>query len=255
MKKAKTNFWTKVYPWILPVAIIVFWQIAVQTKLINSQYVPAPSAIVDQAIKSWQAGTLQKNISISLYRATLGFIWGGGLGFFFGLFSGISALFRATFDSTIQMLRNIPHMALIPLIILVLGIDESAKIFLVAVGTFFPIYINTYHGISSVSEDLLEMGRSYDLTNWQLFTKIIFPGALPTILMGVRYSLGTMWVSLIVAETVSADSGIGYMSTNAQQFMNVKIIYLCIIIYALLGKLSDFMAKQLEIISLDWQKA
>lgn len=151
------------------------------------------------------------------------------------------------------MFRNIPHLALIPLIILMLGINESAKISLVAIGVMFPIYINTYHGINSIDPDLIEMGRSYGLSRWQQFTKIIFPGALPTILMGVRYALGTMWVTLIVAETVSADSGIGYMSTNAQQFMNVETIYLCILMYALLGKLSDVIAKQLEAIYLEWR--
>ncbi len=140
----------------------------------------------------WQEGSLQANIGISLYRATIGFVIGGGLGFLLGVVNGVSKMARTTFDSTIQMLRNIPHLALIPVVILAFGIDETAKVSLVAVGCLFPMYINTYHGITSVDSHLIEMGKSYGLSKLDLFRKIIFPGALPTILMGVRYALGMM---------------------------------------------------------------
>jgi sulfonate transport system permease protein len=118
----------------------------------------------------------------------------------------------------------------------------------------FPIYINTFHGITSIDPELLEMGRAYGLSKRALLTKIIFPGALPTILVGVRYALGVMWTTLIVAETISSSSGIGYMATNAQEFMNMDTVLLCIVIYALLGKLSDLIAKALENICLAWQR-
>lgn len=109
------------------------------------------------------------------------------------------------------MIRNIPHLALIPLVIIWLGIGESAKISLVAVGVFFPIYINTFHGIRSIDKSLIEMGSSYGLSKKQMLMKIIIPGALPSILMGFRYALGVMWTTLIVSETISSSSGIGYM--------------------------------------------
>lgn len=248
------KFLYRVLPWVIPISLIIFWQVAVSTKLINSSFVPAPSAVLAQGINLWQSGELQKNICISLYRATVGFVIGGGLGFILGFVNGVSKTARAAFDSTIQMLRNIPHLALIPVTILVLGIGESAKISLVAIGCLFPMYINTYQGITSVDKGLVEMGRSYGLNSWALLKKVILPGAMPSIFMGIRYSLGVMWTTLIVAETVSADSGIGYMSTNAQQFMNMKTIFLCILIYALLGKLSDLIAKTLEKIYLGWRQ-
>ncbi|KAG1715897.1 hypothetical protein ID866_1259 [Astraeus odoratus] len=137
------------------------------------------------------------------------------------------------------MLRNVPHLALIPLVILWFGIDESAKIFLVALGTLFPIYINTWHGIRNIDRGLVEMARSYGLSGFSLFVHVILPGALPSIMVGVRFALGLMWLTLIVAETISANSGIGYLAMNAREFLQTDVVVVAIILYALLGKLAD----------------
>ena len=244
----------KILPWAIPVLLVVAWEVVVDTRIVISTFLPSPVEVLQQGWKLALSGELFTNICISLYRATSGLLIGGGIGFILGFANGVSRLSRAAFDSTIQMVRNIPHLALIPVVILVLGINEGAKISLVAVGCMFPVYVNTFHGITSVDPNLIEMGKSYGLNKRQMFTKIIFPGALPTILMGLRYALGVMWTTLIVAETVSADSGIGYMSTNAQQLMNMKTIFLCIVIYALLGKLSDIIAKNLEVMFLNWRQ-
>ncbi|WP_235806068.1 ABC transporter permease subunit [Limosilactobacillus gastricus] len=244
----------KILPWAIPVLLVVAWEVVVDTRIVTSTFLPSPVEVLQQGWKLALSGELFTNICISLYRATSGLLIGGGIGFILGFANGVSRLSRAAFDSTIQMVRNIPHLALIPVVILVLGINEGAKISLVAVGCMFPVYVNTFHGITSVDPNLIEMGKSYGLNKRQMFTKIIFPGALPTILMGLRYALGVMWTTLIVAETVSADSGIGYMSTNAQQLMNMKTIFLCIVIYALLGKLSDIIAKNLEVMFLNWRQ-
>ena len=124
------------------------------------------------------------------------------------------------------MLRNIPHLAVIPLVILWFGIDEEAKLFLVAAGVLFPIYLNTFHGIRHVDRGLIEMARSYGLGPWALFSRVILPGALPSILVGLRYALGIMWLTLIVAETISASSGIGYMTMNAREFLQTDVVLL-----------------------------
>lgn len=240
-------------PWLIPVAIIIIWEVIVDAGMIDTTYVPSPSAVGSQAITLWQEGTLQQNIGISLYRATIGLLIGGTIGFTLGVANGLSRISNLLFNSTVQMVRNIPHLALIPLIIIWLGIGEPAKVTLVAMGVMFPIYINTLHGIQSIDPKLIEMGRSYQLSKWQMLTKIIFPGAMPTILMGIRYALGVMWTTLIVSETISSSSGIGYMETNAQQFLDMPTIFLAIIIYAILGKVSDWIAALLESIMLDWQ--
>ncbi|API72156.1 MULTISPECIES: ABC transporter permease subunit [Leuconostoc] len=241
-------------PFILPVLILVTWQVTTSINLIDDSLLPTPVAVINKCIELIQSGELQRNMSISLYRATSGLLIGGTLGLVFGGINGISLLAQRFFNSSIQMIRNIPHLALIPLVIIWLGIGENAKISLVAVGVFFPIYINTFHGIRSIDKSLIEMGSSYGLSRKKMLSKIIIPGALPSILMGFRYALGVMWTTLIVSETISSSSGIGYMETNAQQFLDMPTIFLSILIYAFLGKVSDWIALSFESILLNWQK-
>uniref|UniRef100_A9U835 Predicted protein n=1 Tax=Physcomitrium patens TaxID=3218 RepID=A9U835_PHYPA len=144
------------------------------------------------------------------------------------------------------MIRNIPLFALLPLFIIWFGIGEEIKLALVSLGVFFPVYLNTFHGIRSVDPGLIEMGKVYRMSRRSLYAHIVLPGALPSILVGVRYALGITWLVLIVAETVAADAGIGYMAMNAREFFQLDVIVLSIVIYALLGKLSDSLAKRLE---------
>ncbi len=148
-----------------------------------------------------------------------------------------------------------PHLALIPLVILWFGIDEGAKLFLVALGVFFPIYINTLHGIHNVDPQLVEMGRSYGLTPRDLLIRVIFPGALPSILVGLRYPLGIMWLALIVAETIAAQSRIGYMAMQAREFLQTDVVVFSILLYAGLGKLADSTARFIEKTALAWHPA
>ncbi|MES1163920.1 MAG: ABC transporter permease subunit, partial [Rhizobacter sp.] len=189
---------------------------------------------------------------ISTGRALAGLAIGGGLGLVLGLATGTFKVAETLLDTTLQMVRNVPPLALIPLVILWFGIDESAKLFLVAIGVFFPIYLNTYHGIRAVDAGLIEMARSYGLQGWPLYREVILPGALPSILVGLRFSLGLMWVLLIVAETISAQSGIGYMTMNAREFLQTDVVLVGILLYAALGKLADVLAKGLERWWLRW---
>lgn len=241
-----------ILPWILPVALLILWQVCSTVGIINARLFPPPSTIVLTAVELLQSGELYYHLGISTYRAIVGILIGGGIGFVLGLINGLFPFAGKFFDTTIQMVRNVPHLALIPLVIIWLGIGETAKIFLVALGVFFPIYVNTYHGIRTVDRGLIEMGKVYGLSGWELFKKVILPGALPSIFVGLRYSLGLMWLTLIVAETIATDSGIGYMAMNAREFMKTDVIILCIIIYALLGKLADTLAKIVEQKTLKW---
>ena len=201
------------------------------------------------------SGELWKHVWISTWRALVGLAIGGGLGLVLGLLTGTFRVAATLLDSTLQMVRNIPPLALIPLVILWFGIDEAAKLFLVAIGVFFPVYLNTFHGIRSVDPALIEMARSYGLSGWRLYRDVIIPGATASILVGVRFSLGLMWVILIVAETISASSGIGYMTMNAREFLQTDVVLVGIILYALLGKLADLAARGLEHFWLRWHPA
>lgn len=242
-------------PWMLPIGVIILWQVLGQYKIITSTILPTPLEVVQASIRLWKSGDLQKHVLISTERALVGFAIGGIIGFVLGLLNGTMLFFEKTVDTTVQMIRTIPHLALIPLVILWFGIGESAKVFLVTLGVLFPIYINTFNGIKNVDRKLIEMGSIYGLSKWKLFSNIILPGALPSILVGIRYALGVMWTSLIVAETIGADSGIGFMATSAREFMQMDIVVLTIVLYAILGKLSDFIAKLFEHRLLKWNPA
>jgi sulfonate transport system permease protein len=242
-------------PWIVPLLIVLIWQLACATGFVSSRVLPAPS---DVAVAGWKlaiSGELARNIWVSFWRASIGFLIGGGIGFTFGLANGLSRLASKLTDTTLQMVRNIPHLALIPPVILWFGIDEGAKLFLVALGVFFPIYLNTVHGIRTVDPQLIEMARVYGMTDRELFTRVIFPGALPSIFVGLRFALGIMWLTLIVAETIAASSGLGYMAMQAREFMLVDVVVLSILIYALLGKLADSASRALEHLTLSWHPA
>lgn len=239
-------------PWIVPILILVFWQVAAQTGWLQSRVLPAPLDVAKAFYQLGASGELWTHVKVSAGRALIGLLIGGGLGLLLGLLNGSSRIAATLLDSTLQMVRNIPALALIPLVILWFGIDETAKLFLVSVGVFFPMYINTFHGIRSVDPQLIEMGKSYGLSRWQLYRDIILPGALPSILVGLRFSLGLVWVLLIVAETISAQSGIGYMTMNAREFLQTDIVLVGILLYALLGKLADVLAQLLERFWLRW---
>jgi sulfonate transport system permease protein len=217
----------RLVPWIVPVLLIVVWRLT-------------------------DSGELWQHVKVSAWRALAGLAIGGGLGLLFGLLTGSLRWAETLLDSTVQMVRNIPALALIPLVILWFGIDESAKLFLIAVSVFFPVYLNTFHGIRGVDPGLIEMGRTYGLSRWQLYRQVILPGALPSILVGLRFSLGLMWVILIVAETISAQAGIGYLTMNAREFLQTDVVLVGILLYALLGKLADVFARALEQWWLRW---
>lgn len=242
----------QVIPWAVPISLIIIWQLLAQTGLLSTRVLPAPIAVFQAGIHLLSTGELIRNIAVSATRAFTGFLIGGGIGFALGLLNGISSTSEKLLDTSFQMLRNIPHLAMIPLVILWFGIGEEAKLFLVSVGVFFPIYLNTFHGVRTVDPGLLEMGKIYGLKPLELFWQVILPSALPSILIGIRFALGIMWLTLIVAETIASDSGIGYMAMNAREFMQTDVVVFSILVYALLGKLADATAKLLEAKLLDW---
>lgn len=242
----------RLLPWLLPVLLIAGWQLASAQGWLSSRVLPAPVDVVAAFWRLAVSGELWEHVKVSAGRALLGLAIGGGLGLVLGLLTGSIRFFETLLDSSVQMVRNIPSLALIPLVILWFGIDEAAKLFLIAVSVFFPIYLNTFHGIRNVDPGLIEMGRSYGLTRWGLYTQIVLPGALSSILVGLRFSLGLMWVILIVAETISAQAGIGYLTMNAREFLQTDVVLVGILLYALLGKLADVFARGLERYWLRW---
>lgn len=242
----------RLLPWLVPVGLVVAWQIASSAGWLSTRILPAPLEVVTAGWALAVSGELWTHVKVSAARALAGLAVGGGLGLLLGLLTGSFRLAETLLDSSIQMVRNIPALALIPLVILWFGIDETAKLFLIAVSVFFPIYLNTFHGIRNVDPGLVEMARTYGLRRWQLHAQVILPGALSSILVGLRFSLGLMWVILIVAETISAQAGIGYLTMNAREFLQTDVVLVGILLYALLGKLADVFARTLERYWLRW---
>ena len=242
-------------PWALPVALLLAWQLAAHWGWLSSRILPEPWAVAKAFWHLAVSGELWLHLKTSLWRATVGFAVGAGLGLLLGLLTGSFRHAETLLDTTLQMVRNIPALALIPLVILWFGIDETAKLFLLAVGVFFPVYLNTFHGIRSADQGLIEMAKSYGLSGWPLYRDVILPAAMPSILVGVRFSLGLVWVLLIVAETISAQAGIGYMTMNAREFLQTDVVLVGILLYALLGKLADLFSRRLERHCLRWNPA
>lgn len=245
----------RILPFLVPLLFLAIWQWAVTSGWLSNRILPAPSAVFKAGVDLVQSGQLFHHLGVSFKRAAIGFLIGGGLGLVLGLITGLSRWGESLLDSTVQMIRNVPHLALIPLVIIWFGIDETAKIFLVALGTLFPIYLNTFHGIRQIDAGLREMARSYGLAGWALFRDVIFPGALPSILVGVRFALGFMWLTLIVAETISAREGIGYLAMDAREFLRTDVVVLSILLYAVLGKIADWVVRGLERVCLRWHPA
>jgi sulfonate transport system permease protein len=238
--------------WLAPVALVIIWEIAAKAGWISPQVLPAPSKVLNTAIKLATTGTLLGDLRTSLLRAATGFLLGGSVGFTLGVLVGFSKVAEAAIDRSVQMIRAIPFLALLPLVIVWLGVGEAEKIFLVALGVTFPIYINTTLGIRQVDPKLIELGRVQGLGPFELIRRIVLPGALPSILTGVRYSLATAWLALVVAETIGAESGIGFLAMDAREFLRTDVIVLTIAIYALIGVAADAIARLLERRLLAW---
>ncbi|CAN7161962.1 ABC transporter permease subunit [Rhizobium sp. LjRoot254] len=242
-------------PYAVPVAVILVWQFLSAVGWISARIMPSPLDVVAAFWETTRTGQLPHDIAVSAGRALAGLAVGGSIGFLLGIANGVSKLSEQLTDTTLQMIRTVPHLAMIPLVILWFGIGEESKLFLTSLGVLFPIYLNTYHGVRNVDRDLIEMGRVYGMGNWSLFRKIIFPAALPSIFVGLRYALGIMWLTLIVSESIAASSGIGHMANTAREFMMTDVVVLALVIYALLGKLADVVARFLERKALSWNPA
>ena len=175
-----------------------------------------------------------------------GLLLGGVLGVALGVAVGLSRWFEATVDPPMQMVRALPHLGLIPLFIIWFGIGELPKVLLVALGVSFPLYLNTFSAIRQVDPKLFETAQVLGFSFWQRFRTIIVPSAAPQVLVGLRQSLAIAWLTLIVAEQINADKGIGYLINNARDFLRIDIIIFGLIVYALLGIGTDAIVRALE---------
>ena len=238
---------------VSPLLLLALWQMASSTGVISSRTLAAPSQVLASFGSLLATGELEHHLLISLGRAAKGLAFaillGGGL----ALIAGLSKVGEYVIDAPVQMFRTLPVVALVPLFIIWFGIGEVPKIALVTVAATFPIYLALYAGIRGVDAKLIELASVIGLSRGELIRHVILPGALPMTLVGLRYSLGISLVILVVAEQVNATSGIGYLISDARDFMRTDVIVVGLLVYALLGLTVDVLVRWLERRLLGWR--
>ena len=240
---------------VSPLVLVLLWQAASTFGLLSPRTLASPLQIVLTGWGLLASGELPWHLAVSLGRVAAGLAIGLSVGAGLALIAGLSRLGEDVVDAPVQMLRTLPFLALVPLFILWFGIGEAPKIALVALGTAFPIYLNLFAGIRGVEPRLAEMGRVFGLDQAGLLRHVVLPGALPSALVGLRYSLGVAWLSLVVAEQVNASAGIGYLINDARDFLRTDVIMVGLVLYALLGLLADALVRALERRLLAWRPA
>jgi sulfonate transport system permease protein len=244
---------------VSPVVVLLLWQGESALGIVSTQKLPPPSEVWSTAVSlittnSPAYGTLQDAMLVSLERVAIGFGFGAAVALSLAVIAGLSRVGENAVDPLMQMLRTVPLFGLIPVFIVWFGIGNLPKILLIALAAAFPLYLNTFSGIRNVDAKLGELGEVLHLRRRELIWQIVLPGALPQILVGLRQSLGFAWLALVVAEQINANAGLGYMISQATQFLRNDVIFVALIVYCVLGLLTDALVRLLERKALVWRR-
>ena len=240
---------------VSPLLLVLLWEAGSRAGVIPPRAIAAPSAILASAWELTATGELPANLLVSLARVAAGFAIGAAVGVVLAAVAGLSRLGEDVVDAPMQMLRTLPFLALVPLFILWFGIGEAPKVALVALGATFPVYLNLFAGIRGVDPKLIEAARVFGLSGLGLVRRVVLPGALPSLLVGLRYALGVSWLSLVVAEQINATAGIGHLINDARDFLRTDVIVVGLLVYALLGLAADALVRWAERRALRWRPA
>lgn len=252
-RRGRSTWQQQLSGWLLPVVLLAFWELAVRTGWLPEHAMPAPTTVLSTLQDLVRHQQLLLHIAVSIGRVAAGFAIGAVLGLGLGLVVGTSRPLERLLDPTLQAIRSIPSLAWVPLLLLWMGIDEAPKLTLIAIGGFFPVYINTVAGIRGVDRKLVEVGRIYGLSPAALARRIILPSALPSLLTGLRTGLGLSWLYLVAAELIAASKGLGFLLNDGRENSRADIVLGSILLLAVLGKLSDGVLKWLEGRLLSWR--
>ncbi|WP_174732587.1 ABC transporter permease [Mesobacillus harenae] len=237
----------------IPAVLLVVWQYLSHIGVFESHLMPAPTAVFDKLAEMVNDGSLYGHVGITLYRIFFGFVIGVSAAVVLGALVGYAKTAEHLLDPLIQAFRAIPSLAWVPLFILWMGIAEPSKITLIAVGVFFPVYLNIVSGIQGVDRKLIEVGKIYNFSDFELIKRIILPASLPSFLVGIRSGLGLGWMFVVAAELMGASKGVGYLLVVGQNTYSPDLVIASIVLIAILGKTSDSLLKKLEDRALHWQ--
>ena len=237
---------------LLPLIIIMIWEMACHFGNVKSYSMPAPEMILKDAAEKIASGILWKHIIVSFLRVLKGFLLALISALVLGVLIGLSRPIERFTELVIQLLKPIPPIAWIPLAILWFGIGESSKLYIIFYGAFFPILLNTVDGIHNIDKRYLELGRVYEVDRWRLVWKVILPGALPSIFTGVRVGLGNAWVCVVAAEMIAATRGIGYMLSNGRSMSRADDVILAMLLIGIVGKIMDDILRIIPKIIMKW---
>ena len=239
---------------LFPLLIIAAWLGGSAYSLWNSYIIPPPWEVLQSAQKLIADGVLTRHVLVSLYRVFVGFLITLLIAFPLGVVLGMFGRYRGYFQLSLEFVRHVPPLATLPMLILWFGIGEAPKLLIVVLATFFPIFLNTMHGVVSCDHRLIEVGRSFGFSNRNIFRRIVLPSALPSVLVGMRLGLGYSWRALVGAELIAASSGIGYMILDAEQLARPDIVLLGIITIGTLGTLIDWSFFRLTRLLIPWKE-
>jgi sulfonate transport system permease protein len=251
VERRRRGRWQRI---VSPVVILLLWEAAARGGLISPDKLPAPSTVLRTGWRLTADGTLGQNLLDSLARVAVGLLIGGTLALILGATAGLLRIGDDAIDPPVQMARMLPHLALVPLLIIWVGIGEPMKIWLVALGSFFPLYFNTYAGIRDIDERLVEAAKTCGLGQWARIRHVILPGALPSLFLGLRLAIGAAWLSLVVGEQTNTQNGIGFLMMQAREFSQTDIVVFGLFVYAALGLLSDLLLRAVERRTLAWRR-
>jgi sulfonate transport system permease protein len=240
-------------PWIVPLVVAAGWEAGAALAWLPARLLPPPSVVLHTIWDLAASGDLLMHASATLNRVAAGFAFGVGAATVLGALTGYSTLGRSLFDPTIQALRNIPSIAWVPLFILWFGIFETSKVTLIAVGAFFPVYLSLSSGIRDVDRKLVEVGRIYNFSPATMIRRILLPAALPAYVVGLRSGLGLAWMFVVAAEMMGASEGLGFLLVDGQMTGRPAIIIASIVLFALVGKLTDAALLRVGARVLRWQ--
>lgn len=236
-----------------PLLVLALWQLVCSAGVFTSVEIASPLSVADAARELWAQGQLQPNLFVSLQRVAAGLVLGVAAGAALAVICGLFWIGEDLLDPVVQAARAVPILGLVPLVIIWFGVGEFPKVFLIALGCVFPVYINTYAAIRGVDQKLVEAGYTFGLSRWGLVRRVILPGSLPGFLVGLRFAFVGSWIVDVVAEEINAQSGLGYLINQAQTTDRTDIMFLCLAIYAIVGLLADALVRMLERYLLAWR--